>query len=289
MFKRFRLQTRAACLLAGAACLLAGAAALMTPAASGAASSLPTLKVALHGTHGVSISGSTVSGAVNIVSTYSGGVPSGSDGGPAYGLVRLDPGMSIQQAVGAVQRHNGDPNALTPYGTLLVSQAAPSTVQAVLTPGNYVALNLTGNGQPGLVPFTVTQSASPAALPRAAATETAIEFGFQGPTVLHDGTIVRAVNGGFLVHMDELIGVPNVSVGNAVMTLLRSGEDNQAQRLLGRSTVYASLMGPGSPGELQQEVLNTKPGYYIQVCFMDTSDHREHTQLGMERLIRVAK
>jgi hypothetical protein len=282
MFKRFRWLT-------GAACVLAGLGALMIPAAAGAAGSLPTLTVALHGTHGVSISGSTVSGAVNVVSTFSGRSPSGADTGPAFGLVRLDPGASIQRAAAAVQRHHGDINALTQYGTLFVSQTAPSAVQTMLTPGKYVALNISGNGQPGFAPFTVTQSSSPAPLPSAAATETAIEFGFRGPSVLHDGTIVRAVNAGWLAHMNELIRVPDAKAGRLVMTLLRRGKDNQAQKLLGRSAVYASLMGPGSPGEFQQEVLNTKPGYYVEACFMDNGDHREHTQDGMVRLIRVVK
>ena len=40
---------------------------------------------------------------------------------------------------------------------------------------------------------------------------------------------------------------------------------------------------------MQQAVLNAKPGYYVEACFMDTQDGREHTQLGMERLIRVVK
>jgi hypothetical protein len=36
-------------------------------------------------------------------------------------------------------------------------------------------------------------------------------------------------------------------------------------------------------------VLHAKPGYYVEACFMDTQDHREHTRLGMERPVRVAK
>jgi hypothetical protein len=281
MSKRFRP------LIAAVGALVA-VGALMLPAAAGAASSLPTLTVALNGTKGVSVSGSTVSGAVNVVATFSGKAPSGpNSNGPAFGLVRLDPGVSGQQAGGAVQSHHGDINALTPYGSLFVSQGAPSSLQTVLTPGNYLALNVTGNGQPGVAQFTVTQSSSPAALPAAKATETAIEFGFMGPTVLHNHTMVRAVNGGYLVHMNELIGVPNANVGRLVMTLLRAGKDKQAMKLLGRNSAFASLMGPGSPGAMQQEVLNTKPGYYVQACFMNTQDGREHTQVGMERLIRV--
>jgi len=256
--------------------------------AANATSTLPTLNIALNGTTGVSVSGSEVSGAVNVVSTFTGTAPSGPNAnGPTWGLVRLNPGVTVAQAVAAVQSAHGDINALTPYGSLFADNSAPGTTQTVLTPGNWVALNITGNGNPGLAPFTVTQSASPAALPSAAATQTAIEFGFRGPTVLHDGTIVRAQNGGYLVHMLIGIGVKNAATGRQVMTLLRAGKDAKAMKLSNRQ--FLSLAGPISPGGMQQAVLTAKPGWYVEACFMDTQDGREHTQLGMERLIRVVK
>lgn len=253
---------------------------LLLAGAAGAAGSLPTLKVALTGTKGVSVSGSMVSGAVSVTSTYKG------KGQGEFGLVSLRPGVTIQQATGAVQSHGGDINALTPYGTLFVDASSPGTVQTVLAPGKYVALNVTGNS-PAFAPFTVTRSASPAALPAASATQTAIEFTFRGPTVLRDGTIVRARNGGWLVHMIDLIGFRNAATGRKAMALLRAGKDGKAQKL--SNGLFVSLLGPASPGALQQQVLNTKAGYYVEACFMDTLDGREHTQLGMERLIRVVK
>jgi hypothetical protein len=279
------VSKRRASLLAAVVTAVAAGSGLLAGGAS-AAGSLPTLNVSLSGATGVSVSGSAVSGAVNVVSTFHGKLPRGSHGA-SVGIVRLNPGASLAQAGGAVQSHHGDLNALTPYGTLFVSTGAPGTVQTVLTPGNYVALNLTGNGQPGVAPFTVSQSASPASLPAAKATESAIEFGFTGPTVLHNGTVVRAENQGWLVHMIIMIGVQNAASGKAVMALLRSGKDNAAQRMA--SGPFVGLLGPASPGAMQQQVLNTKPGYYVQACFMDTSDHREHTRLGMLRLVRVAK
>ena len=246
-----------------------------------AASTLPTLNVAVTGKTGIAVSGSTVSGAVSIRSTFSG------KGQGGYGLVRLDQGVTFAEALGAVQGHHGDPNALTPFGSLVVSADAPGTVQADLTPGHYVALNLTGNGPaPHVAQFTVTPSSSPAALPAAAATETSIEFGFKGPKVLHDGTVVRMVNGGFLVHMDVLIGARNKAGAQKIAALLKAGKDHKAQKL---ATGGVDLMDPASPGAMQQEVLNAKPGYYVQACFMDTQDGREHTTLGMERVIRIAK
>jgi hypothetical protein len=265
---------------------LAAACAFVVPTgAIASAAPLPTLKIALNGTKGVTVSGSTVSGAVNIVSTFTGKAPSGpNSNGPEFGLVRLRSGVTAQQAFAAVGP-NGDINALTPYGQLFVDASGPGTVQAVLKPGNYVALNHTANGNPGFTVFTVTQSSSPAPLPPARAVEATIEFGFRGPTVLHNGTIVRAENQGYLVHMDYLIGVPSAAVGREVMALLRAGKDNQAGKLA--TNAFVSLLGPASPGALQQEVLHTTLGYYVQACFMDTQDGREHTQLGMERLVQV--
>ncbi len=277
------IATASALAVTGALVLAGGAG-----AAGAAGDSLPTLNIALTGTTGVSVSGSEVSGAVNVVSTFSGKAPSGpNSNGPTWGLVRLNPGVSIQQAAGAVASHHGDINALDPYGSLFADNSAGVPTQTVLTPGNYAALNITGNGNPGIATFTVTQSSSPAALPNAAATQIAIEFNFRGPKVLHDGTIVRAQNAGYLVHMIVGFGVKNPATGRAVMALLLAGKDRQAQKLGNRS--FLSLVGPISPGGMQQSVLHAKPGYYVEACFMDTQDGREHTRLGMMRLIRVVK
>lgn len=261
--------------------------ALVPAAGARSAASLPTLKIALKGVRGISLSTTTIeAGALNVTATFSGKVPRNSMG-PSAGIVRLDPGVTIQQAAGAVNSHQGDIDALTPYGALVVDEQAPGTVQTTLTPGNYVALNSTGNGQPGFAPFTVTASSSPAKLPAASATETAVEFTFHGPTVLHDGTIVRARNGGYLVHMVVLVGVRDLATAHTVMTLLRAGKDHQAQKLASRN--FVDLLDPVSPGGMEQQVLHAAPGYYIEACFMDTQDHREHTQLGMMRLVRVVK
>jgi hypothetical protein len=97
---------------------------------------------------------------------------------------------------------------------------------------------------------------------------------------------VRVANAGYLVHMDSLIGARNKAAAQKIAALLKAGKDNQAQKL---ATGFVDLMNPASPGAIQQEVLNAKPGYYVQACFMDTQDGREHTKLGMERVIRIAK
>jgi len=71
------------------------------------------------------------------------------------------------------------------------------------------------------------------------------------------------------------------------MALLRAGKDGKAQKLANRQ--FLALAGTISPGGMQQAVLSAKPGFYVEACFMNIEDGREHTQLGMERLIRVVK
>jgi hypothetical protein len=272
-------------MMLGGLALVAAAAVVLAGSAGAARTALPTLNVALSGAKGISVSGSMVSGAVSVVSTFSGTLPRGSMGGADFGLIQLRPGVTLAEAERAGQGSN-DLNALTPYASIVVNANAPGTVQTVLAPGTWVALNLTGNGQPGVMPFRVTKSSSPAALPAATATETAIEFGFRGPTSLHNGTLIRAQNHGFLVHMIELDGAGNLTLADAreLKALLHAGKDRQARKI---STAFFSLLNTASPGALQQQVLNTKPGYYIEACFEDTQDHREHTELNMLRVIKV--
>ncbi|MBV8430146.1 MAG: hypothetical protein JO244_03225 [Solirubrobacterales bacterium] len=70
------------------------------------------------------------------------------------------------------------------------------------------------------------------------------------------------------------------------MALLRAGKDHQAMRF---ATGMAEFAGPLSTGGLQQFNLNALPGWYVLACFMNAQDGREHTQLGMERIIRIVK
>lgn len=277
-----KMSKRFALLIATTGVMACTGALVLAGAAGAASSSRPTLKIALAGKTGISVSGSEVSGAVNVVSTFTG------KGQGAFALVRLNPGVTFQQAFQAVQSHRGDENALTPYGAVTASANAPGSIQTVLTRGNWVALNVSGMGAPGFAQFTVTKASSPAALPAAKATETSIEFGFKGPKVLTNGTVVRAQNGGYLVHMIDLIGLRSKAVAPKVMSMLRAGAPQKAFRPY-LSGQFVSLLDPASPGAQQQIVLHAKPGYYVEACFMDTQDGREHTRLGMERLVRVVK
>ena len=98
---------------------------------------------------------------------------------------------------------------------------------------------------------------------------------------------MRGVNDGWLVHMNDFQGVKSAKAGRKVIALLRAGKQRQARPYLTNS--FFEIFGPASHGAVQQYVLHTKPGYYVEACFMNTQDGREHTQLGMERLVKVVK
>jgi hypothetical protein len=254
-------------------------------ASATAAGTLPTFPVTMTGSS-IRVPSSVPAGAVNVVSTVSGEAT----GSPT--LVHLNTGVTFQQAFAAARSHGGDPNALQGLASIVFNVQAnkgTSSAQTVLTPGNWVALDSTKNN-PAKWPvafFTVTANSAAASLPAAAATIATQEFRFVGPSRLHSGELVRFENGGYLAHM--VIGLPvrNMSSAKAVVALLRAGKDNKAMKLI--TGPPPGWVGTFSPGGIVQETINARPGVYVIACFMDTQDHREHTQLGMEKVIRITR
>ena len=270
---------------AGAPLAAAGALALASsPAAASSSNGLPVLTLKMNGS-AITVGGSQVSGAVTVRSTVS-----GERRGTAI-LVRLNKGVTQAQFVRALQMASKDPNAVQLVGAIVfdstTAKGQTSNVQTVLPPARYVAIDVAGKGQPRVAQFTVSKSSSPAKLPAAAATTKSIEFGFRGSSTLTDNKLVRGVNDGWLVHMNDFLGVKSAKAGRKVIALLRAGKQRQARPYLTSS--FFEIFGPASHGAVQQYVLHTKPGYYVEACFMNTQDGREHTQLGMERLVKVVK
>ena len=272
--------------LAGIAAALcaAGVASALAFGAGKATPTLPTVTVSMDG-KSITVGGTLQSGAVDVQSTATGKV----SGSPVF--VRLQPGATADQLLAFLKSPQAnDPNNLTGIGTIVADlEGGPGTAefQTILQPGDYVAFDASAD-KPTQWPsttFTVTQAATPAQLPPAAQSQTAIEFGFRGPATLHDGQVIRLANAGWVVHMIDAFGVKSPAVGRKVIGLLKAGKDNQAGKLANHS--FVSLLGPASHGATQQFVLHAAPGWYVEACFMDTQDGREHTQLGMERLIHV--
>ena len=114
----------------------------------------------------------------------------------------------------------------------------------------------------------------------------AIEFGFTGPAKLHRGELVRFANHGYLVHMIAAIQAKNLAGARKIARLLKAGKINQASKLAIGETGF---LDPASHGALQQEKISARAGYWVLACFMETQDGRDHTQLGMERVIQIVR
>jgi hypothetical protein len=255
---------------------------LMT-ASSVAASSLPTLTLALTKST-ITVGGSEVSGAVNIVTTVTG------ESNDSPGLFLLKPGVTVGEFAAAAQRTvgKGSPfDALDPYGSIVffgfAAEGHPSSAETWLQPGTYVALE-NGNGH---AVFTVTQSASPALLPVPGAEIDAIDFGFRGASTLHDGELVRFKNDGYLIHMFLFAQAKNAADATKAEALLLAGKSKEAEAY--GTGVAGQFVGPLSHAELQQEVINEPPGVYVIYCAMNAEDGRDHFQLGMFRTITIVK
>jgi hypothetical protein len=250
------------------------------------ASTLPTLTIALTKTS-ITVGGTTQSGAVNVVSTAS-----GIKEGEAI-LFQLKPGYTVAEVEAAMKAGAGkDPNKATKYGSIVfdaeVNPGQTSEAQTILEPGQYVALGGAGEGGPKLkAPFTVIAAKAPATLPAPQATVRSIEFGFRGPSTLHDGELVRFENEGFLVHMDIAFPAKSLSAAKQIVKGLLTGKEKGLEKLV--SAAPFAFAGPLSHEAFQQETITAKPGWYVQACFMETQDGRDHTRLGMERIFKIVK
>jgi hypothetical protein len=272
-----------ATVLASASLVLAGG---LIAAGAAQASTLPTLSLALTKSS-ITVGGSTQSGAVNVVSTAT-----GIKEGNAI-LFLLKPGVTVAEVESALSNGAGkDPNKASKYGSIVfdaeVTPGQSSEAQTSLQPGQYVALGGEGEGGPKLkAPFTVTAAKSPVSLPTPEATVRSIEFGFRGPATLHDGELVRFENEGFLVHMDVAFPAKSKKAAGQIVKGLLTGKEKGLEKLA--SGAPFSFAGPLSTGAYQQETIAAKPGWYVQACFMETQDGRDHTRLGMERIIKIVK
>jgi hypothetical protein len=270
--------TAAAVVLPGTAANAATIRASYPVVASHAA--LPQITITMNGKK-ITVGGALQSGGVRIVSKVS----HEPQGNPT--LIRLDPGVTVAQVL---QAAGGDPNNIALIASIVFSPQAnkgTSVAQAVLKPGQYVAVDLATHAKtPPLTTFTISKATAPASLPKPEATISAIEFGFRGASRLHDGELVRFANHGFLVHMIVAARGPNAAGARKIARLLKAGRDAQAQRL---ATGFYSFYNIMTHGAFQQQIIHNRPGFWVLACFMTTQDHREHTRLGMERVIRIVK
>ena len=255
-------------------------------AGSAGAAGLPDLTISITPTS-ITVGGALQSGGVNVVTSGS-----GIKGEAGAVVIRLNPGVSPAEAVAQFEaQKKKDINNVSNFGAIVLNSEVepghPNEVQINLAPGQYLALATFGEGPAKVrTSFTVTPSKSPASLPTPQATLGAIDFGFTGPRTLHVGELVGVENEGFVVHMNVALQVKSMKAAKQVVKLMLAGKEKQSRKLI---VGAFSLQGPVSHGAYQQETITAKPGVYVQVCFMETQDKRDHTRLGMERIIRVVK
>ena len=130
----------------------------------------------------------------------------------------------------------------------------------------------------------MSKAASPAKLPAPKAAMSSIEFSFRGPGTLRNGDLVRFGNDGFLVHMMVAARGASLAGAQKIAKLLKEGKNGQAQRLATGFTTFVNILTHGAS---EQQVVHVRPGFWVLACFFDTQDHREHTTLGMERVIHI--
>jgi hypothetical protein len=276
-------KTKLRATLATATALIAAGSLAVAGAAQ--ASTLPTVSIAVTPSS-ATVSGTLESGGANILTSDT-GVKEG-----AVIVFLLKPGVSVAEAEAfSREKKAKDPNRASKIGSIVydteVNPGQTGEGQTELQAGQYIVLVAAGEGEAQLrTSFKVSAAKAPATLPTAQATIRSIEFGFRGPNTLHDGELVRFENEGFLVHMDIGIQVKNEKTAKQVVKLLLAGKEKAAQKLAIGAVTFA---GPLSSGSFQQETITAKPGVYVQACFMDTQDGRNHTQLGMERIIKITK
>jgi hypothetical protein len=268
------------------AALLTVASGTLLPAAAQASPALPTLSLTLTKTS-IAVGGATQSGAVNVVSSATGTKEA------IAILFQMKPGVTGAEVNAFLAtKASEDPNAASKYGSLVfdaeVTPGQKNEAQTILQPGHYLALRAEGEGPPKAhTEFTVTASPSPATLPTPEATVRSIEFGFRGPKTLHDGELVRFENEGYLVHMDVAAPTKSEKAAKELAKAFLNGKEKQANKLISGPPV--GFAGPLSHEAFQQETITAKPGWYVQVCFMETQDGRDHALLGMERVIKIVK
>ncbi len=257
--------------------------------ASAEAAPLPTISVALSPSS-ISVGGTLQSGAVNVLSTATGGKESSTT------LVLLKPGVSVAEVYALLDANEvgKEPNLASKYVSIVfdgtITPAGTSTeAQTTLQPGQYVAIDAEGekSSKWPRASFTVASAAAPATLPAPEATERSIDFAFRGPLTLRDGELVRFENEGWVVHMDLAFPASSKASAQKILKDLLDGNQKGLEKLAAGEPV--SFAGPLSTGDFEQETITVKPGWYVQACFMETQDGRDHTRLGMERIIKITK
>jgi hypothetical protein len=205
-------------------------------------------------------------------------------------LIRFDHSAS-RKPPAALTWTAADGDTLAGVAAIVLDVAARAghiSVQANLRPGEYEALNVTHGirSRWPLSYFRVVQSGAAVSLPKPGASIEAIDFGFRGARLLHDGELVRFGNQGYLVHMISFYRARNRGDASRIAADLQHRRSARASRLAVLTGMFA---GPLSHNQWQQQVISNHPGYYVLACALRTQSGRYETRLGMVQVIRIER
>lgn len=259
----------------------------LSPLAAVAASPPPPAQVQITIAPGsIAVSGAPESGAAELLVSAARSLRE-----PSAVLVRLKPGVSVQELIGYLASNmTGQPATIEPYGAIVfnreVAPGASAESEVWLAPGTYVALDGEGEKSSGWshTSFTVSPSPAPPALPAAEAVERTKGLAFAGPRTLHRGELVRFENDGPGPLMDIAFPARSRADAERLASDLLNGHQRAAEALV--ASALADFAGTISGGASQQETITAPDGWYVQACFLETRG-RPDTRLGMERVIRI--
>lgn len=260
------------------------AAALVVGASAPAATQPQTLEVVAHA-HSISAPGASAlrPGLVTLHVRDASSLTHG------IGIVRLDPGVSGEQAAKILARD--DIPDKVPF-TLLggVPQLDPGgtwegTVR--LTPGRYLLFDDGANGKGMRSTFTVAPGrAVDAAPPKTVGTisMTDFRFGIHVPANWNGSGVLKVPNVGKEIH--ELTFVTASPAQLAKFRKVLSKGYPQGPPPKGARIVFA--LGGTSPGQTAWVRVHLKPGRYLAIClFPDPKTGKPHTALGMMSTVTV--
>jgi hypothetical protein len=206
-------------------------------------------------------------------------------------LIRLDQDTSQQRLRAALAQATVNPDALSGIAAIVLdvpARAGHVAVQTSLQPGSYEALNVTHASRSNwpVSYFRVVSSSQPVRLAKPGASIEAIDFGFRGARLLHDGELVRFGNFGYLVHTIAFYRAKSRADAIRLAADLRHRRNAQASKLAVLTGMFA---GPLSHNQWQQQVIANHPGYYVLACGLRTQSGRYETRLGMVQVIRIVQ
>jgi hypothetical protein len=212
------------------------------------------------------------------------------DEGVNMGLVRLRPGVTLDELRGFTSKSAAVPDALVSIETSqFVEPGTTFQTSVKLAPATYVALGNIPDGK-GLGPAVDFEAVGPpsgAPAPKADARIRLYDYGIIGPARIRGSGTLEIANIGSNNHF--LAGIrlnPGVSAAKVARDLVSGAEDQGPP-----PGTFVNVIGLVSPGSDNAIRIHLPPGRYVVACFFADrhSAGRSHNTFGMVKRLTVTK